>query len=439
MNPLPGMPKSRLIIIGAVLLVIIFLVFAFLKPKNAPSDPNLPAAASLTAWGLREDTDAFNALVQAYQATPETKNYKIEFRGFASAEELERTLINSLAENRGPDIFYFHNTWLLKHGAKTQPAYNTLVTPAATAKLFPQTVSDDLMANSESGALIYALPLHMDALGVVYNKDIMEANGVTFGAGIWENLSWTDFIHAAQTTKLLNDFTVIRAGAALGTARNIPDYTDILSALLLQGDAITRDADGNLKFGDAAKNAFLFYLQFANRASDNFTWNNSFPSSRDEFARGNVAMIVDYHSSLAGIRQKNQFLDAQIVPLPQLSQTASKKRTYASYWGLAVSNFSRSKYAAWHFVRFAALNETANKAFLDASGKLPALTSLINKQAAAGGSESAFLKSFFFARSWRQQDPEMTRTAFGALVENVQENRLTIDQAMRSAQDTINQ
>lgn len=437
MDFLPGVPKSRLIIIGIVVLIVTVVVFIFLEPKAAVEDPNLPQTASLTVWGLAEDKNAFDGLIKTYQASYETvKEYKISFVPFETPAELESRLVNSLAENTGPDIFYFHNSWTLKHRGKVQPAYSQLFSPAEVSKLFPQAVTDDFMDATGTKTNVYALPLSMDALGLIYNKDIIQASGIVLDAKTWEALSWNDFIGISQAAKRVENENISRAGTALGTAQNISNFGDIVSALLLQSQAPFAKTDGSVSFDDSAKNAFLFYLQFADRASNNYTWNNSFGNSREEFAKNNVAAIVDYHSALSDIRKRNQFIDMQIVPLPQLSGDAVKKRTLASYWGLAVSNFSKQKYAAWHFIRFVSLNEVANSAYLEKTGKLPALISLINKK--TGGEEGAFVKSMLFGRMWRQKDPGLTNIAFGSLLDLVNSKRLTIDKAIYSAQETLN-
>ncbi|OGM90545.1 hypothetical protein A2755_03240 [Candidatus Wolfebacteria bacterium RIFCSPHIGHO2_01_FULL_48_22] len=438
-SPIGDIPKSRLIIIGAVIVVIVVAILILQVPPKPGGDPNLPAAANLVVWGLKEDQSAFIDLIKGYQASSEqVSKYKVEFVPFSSGDELERTLVNALAENSGPDIFYFHNSWTEKHKAKVQPATSAIISTASVSRIYPQTVYGDFVDATESGGVTYALPLHMDALGLMYNRDIVQATGVTFDAATWENLSWTDFIHVAQTTKRVQGGMIERAGTALGTSNNVANVTDILSALLLQSATPFIDASNRIVFGGDSKNAFQFYLQFANRLSDNFTWDSSRANSREMFARSGAATIIDYHSSLADIKQKNQFIDAHIVPIPQLESDATKKRTFSSYWGLAVSNFSRQKYAAWHFIKFATTNEAAQTAYLEATGKLPALISLINKRIAAD-QDSAFLKSFAYARSWRQKDPNTTRIVFNALIDNVQANRLTIDQAAKSAQDSLNQ
>lgn len=437
--PIGNISKGRLIILGGVLVVIIFLIVAFSNPQNPDTDPNLPKGQiRLVMWGLEEDATALRSVFEAYKnSSKETSQYLVEFKGYASGEELEAALVNALAENKGPDIFYFHNSWLLKHGAKTQPAYTALLNPAGVARLYPQTVSEDFINTTASGTLVHALPLYMDGLGIIYNKDIIDASGVLFDAKTWDSLSWDDFLNIVQETRLVKNGVITRAGTALGSAQNVENFADILSALLLQSETPFIDINGKISFDENAKNAFLFYLQFSNKGSGVYTWDATRENSREEFIKEKTATIVDYYGAYTDIKKKNQFIDARIIPLPQLEINASKKRTHSSYWGLAVSNFSRNKYVSWHFTRFITMNEEANKIFLESAQKLPALTSLMNKS--ASGPNGPFIKSLLFARTWKQKDPRLTRATFEALVKNVSTGRLDIERAMRSAQETLTQ
>ncbi len=442
MNALGGLSKPQAIIIGVVFLIVVFIVLGAtgiipLFTKDT-ADPNMPKTAQLTVWGLSEDQAGFQDIITAYKNSSETvKNYQISFVGFKDGQELEQRLVNSLAEGSGPDLFFFHNSWNVKHAAKTQAAYAQLVTPQFVAGSFPQAVYDDFVLKTADNSYVLALPLHMDSLALLYNKDIMDAAGITYEQKTWDALSWNDILSIVQRVRKIEGSTITRAGIALGTTRNIEHAADIISSLLMQSGLPAYQTDGRVSLGSAAQNPYNFYMQFSTPSGANYTWNDAMGDSEDEFAQGRVAMIVDYLSAMPRIREKNKFLNMAAVPLPQLSSDANVKRSQASYWGLAVSRFSTQAYAAWHFAKFAVTNESSLNSYLQKTGKFPALKSLINKQ--ADGDMGAVLKGFLFARSWKKADPDAANAALLQVIQDVRVNRIPMTQAILSAERKINQ
>ena len=99
---------------------------------NAPSAAAVAASkkTDINVWGVLDDVDVYEQIFKDYRQLHPFVN--INFRRFR-LEEYEDQLLNAMAEDRGPDIFLIHNTWVGKYAPKIQPM------PAST-KVAVQTV-----------------------------------------------------------------------------------------------------------------------------------------------------------------------------------------------------------------------------------------------------------------------------------------------------------
>jgi ABC-type glycerol-3-phosphate transport system substrate-binding protein len=431
-----GLSKQRLIIIGAILVVIVLVVLgvAGLVPifkKNVQVDPNFPTTpVQLTVWGVDDQKD-FGGLFQAYAALPEAKQVSLQYKKFSSEDEYERALVNAFAEGKGPDVFMVRNTWIYKHQGKMAPTA-AMVTPVQVRSLFPSVVAEDFVMKSGENEYVFALPLYMDTLQLFYNKEIFDAKGILYPPKTWQDVG--ALIPKIREMDGLKNIKL--AALAMGGIRNVRNMPDILSVIMMQnGGTIYDKARGSFNLRSAAGGAVPFYLQFSNPISSFYTWNDSMADSRKAFAGGQAAMILDYREALSDIKERNAFMAPSIASLPQASSQDLARRDYASYWGLAVAKQSKNPYVAWHFVRFATLNGAANELYLKETGRLPALLSLISK--GIGKGDDVFLRSFLTAHSWQQPDPAKTGEIFEKMFDSIASGKMGSNQAIGAANDEM--
>ncbi len=434
-----GLSRQQMIVLGiagALVLILVLGIMGILPLfKSTTTDPNFPSGpVILTMWGVDNQAD-FADVFTAYQALPQAKNVKILYTQFNSVSQYEQALVNALAEGKGPDIFMVKNTWAYKDAAKGAPAPTTLVTPLMVQQNFPAVVGQDFLLQASNGQqYAFALPLYMDALGLIYNKDIFNTRGIVYPPQTWDQV-----LADVQQTRVQDaSKNITQAGIALGSAVNITNVSDILSALILQqGSSIYTAAQGGVSLQTAAQQAVSFFLQFANPTNPYYTWNDGMPDARTAFANGTVAMILDTHDALATMAEKNPFMHAAIAPLPQLaSANAATTKNYASYWGLAVSRQSQNQYVAWHFIRFATMTPSVDTLYLQKANRFPALLSLI--QAQESGPDEAFIKSFLTATSWKQADDEKISAIFNQMIEDVTSGKAVLGKALQAAEADIN-
>ena len=420
---------------GAIVLFVILGILGIIPifKSSTSLDPNFPTGkVTLQVWGVGDETSAFAALGSAYQAQPVSKDVSIQYTKFDSADAYEKALTQALAEGRGPDVFMVKNDWIPKDAAKTAPAPLALVTPLMVQQAFPQAVAKDvILTATDNNQYVYALPLEFDALALLYNKDLLNARAVVYPPATWDDV--IKLLPTLREADAQKNITI--SPIALGSAYTIQNFDDILSLLMLQSGSLIVAQNGMMLDGPAQQ-AIAFYMQFANPANVNYAWNDSLGDARSAFATGKAAMIIDTHDAIAEILKKNNFINIGTAPVPQLSAAAQNAQTLASYWNLAVSRQSKQPYVAWHFVRFAAMSPDVDAAYLQATGKLPALLSLINQN--KEGADSAFLKSFLIAKTWARKDNEMIKNTWANMLDNIALGKTDLAQGARIAQDEIN-
>lgn len=434
--------KGQLVIFGVVCVIVILIVGGItgLIPifKSDSSDPNFPKGpVKLSVWGVGDEYQALVAALGEYQKiNPVGAQIRIEYKKFDSVDEYETALLNAFADNKTPDIFMIRNVDAFRYKNKIVAAPSTLITPTNVRQVFPSVVARDFVySDLETGKeSVIALPLHMDVLGVVYNKDLFNSAALVYPPRTWDE--FVSFSNKLRTHNTQSNAITI-AGTALGTTNNVKNIPDILSALMIQsGSPMYDEKLGRFSFNSDAIKSLSFYLQFSNPLNTYYTWNSEFPTSREVFASGQVGMILDYYSALADIQTRNAFISTAIAPLPQLSTQAANIKNYASYWGVAVSNRSTYSYPAWHFITSLTTNATVNDSYLTATKKLPALLSLIQKSLT--GPYGDFVKTFLTATSWRQGDAHKADTILQTMVQDVLTGRTDAAKALQSAQQELN-
>ncbi len=437
-NFFSGLSKQQITILaiaGGIILLIILGVIGVIPifKSSTTLDSNFPTGKiTLEVWGIGDEAAAFADITSAYQAQPVSKNVSVKYTKFDSVDVYEKSLTTALAEGRGPDIFMVKNTWIPKDAAKLQPAPLSMVSPLTTQQLFPQAVSKDMVLTASDGqSYVFALPLHFDALALLYNKDIFNAKAI-----IYPPKTWDEVVQLIPKLRELDAQKNIQTSPiALGSVRTIGNFDDILSLIMLQSGAVMNTANGVLLDGPAQQ-AISFYTQFSNPTNPYYTWNDSLGNARGAFAAQKTAMIIDTYAAIADVQTKNNFINIGTAQVPQLSQDSKAIQTLASYWGLGVSRQAKVPYVAWHFIRFATMTPEVSKAYVQKTNKLPALLSLI--EADKNGENGAFLKSFLVAKTWTRPDDERVKNVFAQMLENIVSGKMTVSQSARSAQEDIN-
>lgn len=420
--------KSRLLVIGVgVFIIAVILGAIFLGRKPITVNPDV----DLEIWGVFDDTDVWRKTIGDFEK--EFPGSSVTYRK-KTFEDYEKELMNALAAGRGPDILYFHNTWLPKHIDKITPLPEGRLTLADYRRSFVDVVSDDFIRNN----LIYATPLFVDTLALYWNKDIFFANGLTAPPA-----TWLEFNEAVKhLTKFDAQGNIIRSAAAIGTAENINRSPDILSLLMLQSGAKMTDSSSRTatfhypinvagQSVNGGEQALEYYTSFA-RNTDVYTWNKSLHYSIDAFYEGSAAMMLNYSYHVPTIKAKSPFLNFDASPMPQISKDGPTIN-YANYWGLAVSKNSSSPKAAWEFALFAMNN---NEDYLASTRRPAAQLSLIEKQK-NDLEVGVFATQNLTAKSWYQADNNAIDSIFAQAIEAVVSGKMISREAIVQAANQV--
>lgn len=440
-----NLSKNQIIVIGGVGLIVLFFILLFLgvipglKKSNTGGNFGTIGGGSETVvnfWGIADSDDnvkAIRAVIEEYQKI--NKGVRIDFTPFDDAKNYEKTLLNALATGKAPDIIAFHNTWLTKHYDKIIPISETVFPLSALQQLFPQVVEQDFVLRQDEKSFIVALPLYIDTLALLYNKDVFDAKAISLPPTTWQ--TFQNLVPYLREVNLLNQITK-PASAIGGSEKNIDNASDLLNLLMMQFGSKMIDDYGKSSFGREGLPALNFYLQFSNPNSPYYTWNENLRYSLNSFSDGSTAMIFDYASRIPLIKAKNPYFNVGIAPMPQFFGAAQDKPiNYANYWGLSVSNQSRQSDLAWNFILFVSANPQTAEIYLQNSKKPPALRSLIQKYI-NDPELGVFSRQALTARSWRQPDGNAIKQIFSNMIESILSGKISPKQGLEQAENEIN-
>ena len=290
---------------------------------------------TLTYWRVWDDEDAFGDIIAAYQAIH--PNITIQYRKLRY-EEYEKTLLDALAEDRGPDIFSIHNTWVNQYKSKIAPlpdqikmAYQvtkgtikketitelrtlpTLSLRALKNDFVDAVYADAVWPDNAGQDRIYGLPLSVDTLALFYNRDLLNNAGIPEPAKYWDQFQQD----VQKLTIQDKQGNFVQSGAAMGASANVSRSFDLLSILMMQNGAQMTDNYNNVYFHQVpagqkkqtapGEEALIFYTDFASPAKIVYSWNETMPNSLDAFNQGKTAMFFGYAYNLPAIQPKIEF------------------------------------------------------------------------------------------------------------------------------------
>jgi ABC-type glycerol-3-phosphate transport system substrate-binding protein len=445
------MPKNltqkQIIIIAVVVLIVIggLVIFMLNIRKSAGGAGTL----NITIWGT-DAPKAFNDMISAYAGPGSGTSATIKYTQIP-ATNYHETLLSAIAAGTGPDVFEIGNRDLAQWKSVLTPIPAADATTFSLVTLqndFPTVVGQDFVSASQ----IYALPLSIDTLAMIYNKDLVDSAGIAIVPK-----TWTDFDNDVPKLRTINSAgQLTQAAAALGgSTASIANAPDIVFLMMLQNGTQMTSSDGStVNFtelsttanssssnsdataGSPGLSAFNFYLQFANSASQYYTWSDSMGNAEDSFAQGSTAIIFDYSSALTDIAAKSPFLNYAVAAMPQPDNAAAAVN-YAKYSGLAVNRNSANVASAWSFIIGLTTSPTDEKIYTTDMASPPALRTAIAADA-TDPVMSVFAAQALTARSWSEANSATVDAALNTAITQVLGGSANSTDALNEAQSTIN-
>ncbi len=430
-------------------LISLFLIFIFLLTVGAgckkPTMQESVKPVTLNYWRVYDGRDDFAEIIAKYNAQHPyvTINYrKLRY------DEYEEALLNAFAEDRGPDIFSIHNTWVRKYESKLEPmpAQTTMVFPVTQGSIkkevvpefrtsrsltlrdlrqgFVDVVYSDVVLNDK----IYGLPLSVDTLAMYYNQDLFDQAGITDIPRYW-NRDFQQMVKKLTKQDLKGN--ILQSGVALGGGKNIERYSDILAVLMMQNGANMMSDAGQVLFQtipsafqgqsyNPGLMALRFYTDFANPIKEVYCWNNGLENSVDLFASGKLAIMFGYSYHLPTIKTKAPKLNFLVEPLPQIEGSVSPINV-ANYWVESVSKKSLYKNEAWDFIQFMTRADNVST-YLKKTKKPTALRALISTQR-DDLEIGVFAEQVLTSKSWyRGKNPNLAENFLADMIQAVLED-----------------
>lgn len=432
--------KQIFILSGIVLIVLIGVVVFVLSIRSKSVSQQ---AINITIWGT-DSQRAFNDMIGAYTGPGSGNQAQIKYVQIDPLQ-YQTKLLAALAAGTGPDVFEIPNRDLSQWTSVAAPlpvALQTEFSPVTLQSDFPDIVADDFVSDGN----VYALPLSIDTLAMIYNKDLFNTAGIATVPTTWEGLQAD--IPQLRVTNAQGQIT--QAAIALGGSEaSIYNAPDIIFLLMMQNGTQMTSADGStVTFApiggtvggtgsnSAGLNAFNYYLQFANAADSNYTWNDAMGSALQSFTQGKTAVIFDYSSALAQIAATAPFLNYGVAAMPQPAN-AMVAINYAKFNGLAVSKSSSQVLGAWNFVINLTTSVADENIYTKDTGAPPALRSLIAANE-TNPALSVFATQALTAKSWYEPDSEQIDGIMNTAIVNVLNGAADSATALTQAQNVMN-
>ncbi|MFW6210186.1 MAG: extracellular solute-binding protein [Patescibacteria group bacterium] len=358
------------------------------------------------------------------------------FRSVRYREVPQRTfnqsLITALADGQGPDLLLVSHELLVEQRRRLQPFG------------YEQFPVRDFRSTYIEGAEIFALPdgiygypIAVDPLMLYWNRDQLTTAGFLEAPQTWEVLINSMFPELIERGF---DRQVNRSVIAMGEYDNVRNSFATISMLALQGGTrgVYVDTDGRYRVqlqtssgrGDPLNTAVSFYTRFAQPSNTLYSWNRTLSEDRQEFVAGDLSFYFGFASEGRTIERINPNLNFDIAEVPQ-SAGSNVRRTYGQFYSLVPLRSTDNPAGA-----YAVLNALGSQ---EVASQMAALANMapVHQSVVSAGSNDLYgrfaYQSAPIAFGWLNPAPSATDQAFAQMVEDVNDNRSSVERAVSDA------
>ncbi len=327
----------------------------------------------LLGWASSDAEDALlKQMVGSYNSSQ--KNYTASFN---PVPNYDQSLQTALAGGSPPEVFYLDSLKFadfVKNGV--------LATPPSGALEDPSDFYPALAAAFTSNGTLYCPPKDFSTLGLIYNKQMLDA------AGVKVPTTWDELTAAAQklTDKSKGVYgLVLPADAARWTA------------FLYQAGGHVLNSSGKMDINTPeAKKALDYYLNFftAGTAVTPDKVDSGWPG--EAFGKGKAAMVVEGNWIVPFLKQSYPSIQYGVAELPAGS---AGKHTLAFTVCYAVPKTAKDPAGSWGLVN-ALTNKAGMQQWTDLGLAMPTRKSLRDHWSSKFPDLQAFLAGADYAQSW---------------------------------------
>lgn len=419
------MSKFQLIVLGIFVLFIVAGVVSFATYKGSSSDTQLP---TITMWGTFPES-TFNTYINSINQTL-AQSIDVTYTQKTPAQ-FSGDFVAALARGQGPDAILITADMLLPHLDKL----SLIPFSALPQRTFQDTyIQEGEIYYSNGGVL--GIPFVIDPLVMYWNRDTFSAAGLATYPRTWEDFTE---LNKRLTSKDENG-NLRKSAVALGDFTNVNNAREIFGALLFQiGNPVTRtNSDGMVEstirtnYSANPTSVVDFFTKFIDPSGTSYSWNRGMPQSKSAFLSGMLSTYFGFASELGDIREKNQNLNFDVAPFPQV-KTGGKKATYGKMYGFSITNASDKQNSVYQVISL--LTNPTYLADLSAKMYLPSVNRTIIARGSSDQYISIFNETVLVAKTWFDVDPEKSRQLFGTMIDNVTSGRKTVYESIQDTGD----
>lgn len=342
--------STKTLLVGAIAAMIILVaigagIWAF---QNLLKRQQADAPITLTYWGLWEPNEVLQGVLDRYHTLHPNVTVNYEMRPVENHYATVRSRISSNKSSAGemPDIVRMHASWVPVLKNYLSPVPTSIMSDTDYEAAFYPATKDQLLLDKQ----YYGLPYEVDGLALVYNQEMFTAAGITQTPTTWDEIRQA----AAKLTQRDEKNNVLVGGIAMGSAKNVDHYADIIGLLMAQNGVVFTDSKGNVTFhqslsGDG-RNLGAETLSFFTLFTSEKYWSESMETSTLAFSKSKVGMILVPSWRVLSLVSQNPQMQIKVAAVPHL--TTDQKTGYASYWVETVPKASAHQAAAWEFLKF---------------------------------------------------------------------------------------
>ena len=409
-------------------------VFVFATHTGTSTSSSGTAIGTVVIWGTLPKADMQTALTTITQANPTMKDVSYVQK---SESTLSSDLASSIATGNAPD--------LVLASQEDLASISKLITPIPTSTLSVSSFNSAFIGEGKlfatpDGSGYYGVPFLVDPLVLFSNHAILSSDGIAKPPATWEALTGL----VPNVALLTPTKQITRGLIALGTYDNIHAARAILSALFLQtgvpmsayaNGILSAGLSGSASSGQSPGQAVLgFYTQFADPSKVSYTWNPSLADSQQAFLAGDLALYIGYASEARFLAAANPNLSFDVTPVPQPA-TASLNSTYGLVYSFMIPRGAKNMSGAYQAAVLLS-STAAQNAAAPALGLAPAALTPLSTPPADPVAAVAYAEALY-ADGWLSPAPADTDAVFSSMITSVISGRLTPDNALTSAENSL--
>lgn len=351
-------------------IALFILAMATVLIAGCQSEPPKPQV-NLVYYKLYETNSNFQSILEDYQR--QNPHINIIYKNFTDAENYYSTIINEIAEGRGPDIMSVHNTWVAPNIGKLTAAPAELINPQDYRNIFLNQAAEDNILEINGSEQVYGLPLQLDNLALYYNQAHFERSLPQDGK---PGQTWTDIQNQSQVLTNLQGTNLNKSGIALGQGDGILRSSDIFYQLALQTEANIYNRDLNeasISRSSEITDTLDFITSFNDPESTNFSWSDDLQTNEKEigaFLRGDTSMIFGYsflYNEILNLQNTYQRQNIETIDIADIAITQSPQINpedpivFANYYTEVVSRNSQNPVEAWSLIGYLSSQQVLNQ------------------------------------------------------------------------------